>query len=251
MRKTVVLALASALTVAVGAAGVAEAVQGQQTMAVKLQANKAGTAKKPRSVGKLSTDLAIVPAATDPPFATKTATLFFDKNLVFNGAKFPSCTPVQAKSGSAKCRTAKVGTGSSSADATTADPTAPGGKRSLGVESLTVTAFNGPGGRTLNLLVKGSTPLPINAVLVAKLQNASGAFGKKLVVAIPNDLQHPLAPAVFATLTSFKTTVGGTSRGTPYVGLKGCTGGKLQFKGVFVFTDGTTQSPTTTAACRK
>jgi hypothetical protein len=36
-----------------------------------------------------------------------------------------------------------------------------------------------------------------------------------------------------------------------YVALKGCSAGKLQFKGDFVFTDGSKQSPTSTTACKK
>jgi hypothetical protein len=78
----------------------------------------------------------------------------------------------------------------------------------------------------------------------------SGAFGRKLVVAIPANLQQPLG-GVYATLTSFMTKVGGSSKGTPYVALKGCSGGKLKFKGDFVFTDGSKQSPTSIAAGAK
>ena len=80
--------------------------------------------------------------------------------------------------------------------------------------------------------------------------NATGAYGKKLTVTIPANLQSPL-PGQFATLTQFITKVGGTSKGTPYVGLKGCSGGKLKFKGDFVFTDGSKQSPTSTATCKR
>jgi hypothetical protein len=47
------------------------------------------------------------------------------------------------------------------------------------------------------------------------------------------------------------TSVGGSAKGTPYVALKGCSGGKLNFKGDFVFTDGSKQSPTSTSACSK
>jgi hypothetical protein len=36
-----------------------------------------------------------------------------------------------------------------------------------------------------------------------------------------------------------------------HVALKGCSGGKLKFTGDFVFTDGSKQSPTSTAACKK
>jgi hypothetical protein len=100
------------------------------------------------------------------------------------------------------------------------------------------------------LHVTGSKPLKIDSVIVGKLAADSGAFGRKLVVTIPANLQQPLT-GLYATLTSFLTTVGGTAKGTPYVALKGCSGGKLQFKGDFVFTDGSKQSPTSTASCTK
>ena len=111
-------------------------------------------------------------------------------------------------------------------------------------------AYNGPGGKSILLHVVGSQPLSIDTVIVGKLQADGGKFGKKLVVAIPANLQQPLT-GVYATLTSFLTKVGGTSKGVPYVGLKGCSGGKLNFKGDFVFTDGSKQSPTSTATCKK
>ena len=117
-------------------------------------------------------------------------------------------------------------------------------------EDLTVTAYDGPGGKAVILHVTGTKPLKIDSVIVGKLVPDSGAFGRKLVVAIPANLQQPLG-GVYATLTSFMTKVGGSSKGTPYVALKGCSGGKLKFKGDFVFTDGSKQSPTSTSSCTK
>ena len=113
-----------------------------------------------------------------------------------------------------------------------------------------MTAYDGPGGKAVLLHVTGTKPLKIDSVIVGKLVPDSGAFGRKLVVAIHANLQQPLG-GVYATLTSFMTKVGGSSKGTPYVALKGCSGGELKFKGDFVFTDGSKQSPRSTAACAK
>ena len=99
-----------------------------------------------------------------------------------------------------------------------------------------MTAYDGPGGKAVLLHVTGTKPLKIDSVIVGKLVPDSGAFGRKLVVAIPANLQQPLG-GVYAALTSFMTKVGGSSKGTPYVALKGCSGGELKFKGDFVFTD--------------
>ena len=116
--------------------------------------------------------------------------------------------------------------------------------------NLNVKAYNGPGGKTILLHVVGASPIAIDSVLVGKLQPDSGKFGRKLVVSIPANLQQPV-PNVYATLTSFVTKVGGSYKGVPYVSLKGCSGGKLNFKGDFQFTDNSKQSPTSTASCKK
>jgi hypothetical protein len=238
LRKKLALALTGALILALGVAGVAQAVNSKQTVAVKLAHNKAGTAAKPKSVGDLTVDLKVAVDPSDQPFATSSTVIHFDKNLVFNTAKFPSCTEAQARTGAAACTKAKVGSGKAVGLA-------------LGQqENLTITAYNGPKGKSILLHVVGTQPLDINTVIVGQLKTDSGKFGRKLVVAIPSNLQQPLA-GVFATLTSFVTKVGGSAKGTPYVALKGCSGGKLQFKGDFVFTDGSKQSPTSTTACKK
>jgi hypothetical protein len=238
LRKKLALALAGALIVALGVAGVAQAVNSKQTIAVKLAHNKAGSKSKPKTVGDLTVDLKVAVDPSDQPFATKSTVIHFDKNLVFNTSKFASCTEAQARTGAAACTKAKIGSG-----------------KAIGLalgqqENLDITAYNGPGGKSILLHVKGTQPLDINTVIVGALKPDTGKFGRKLVVTIPSNLQQPLA-GVFATLTSFVTKVGGSSHGTPYVALKGCSGGKLQFKGDFVFTDGSKQSPTSTTACKK
>jgi hypothetical protein len=118
--------------------------------------------------------------------------------VALNSAKFPSCTEAQVRSGAAACAKAKVGGGKAAG-------------LSLGQrEDLTVTAYDGPGGKAVLLHVTGTKPLKIDSVIVGKLVPDSGAFGRKLVVAIPANLQQPLG-GVYATLTSFMTKVGGSS----------------------------------------
>jgi hypothetical protein len=238
LRKTMALALAGALILSLTTAGLAHAVNSKQSVSVKLAHSKAGTAAKPKSVGALTVDMNVALDPSDPSFATRSAVIHFDKGLVFNSAKFPSCTEAQVRSGAAACAKARIGSGKAAGVAV--------GQR----QDLTVTAFNGPGGKAVLLHVTGSKPLKIDSVIVGKLAADSGAFGRKLVVAIPANLQQPLT-GLYATLTSFMTSVGGTSKGTPYVALKGCSGGKLNVKGDFVFTDGSKQSPTSTTACTK
>lgn len=248
MRKLPLL-IAVAVTASLGVTGVASAVP-TQSLTVKAQNNRAGTKAKPRSVSKLTVDLnaapAVDPATAAPiPFVTTRTTIFLDKNLVFGGAKFPSCTATQAGSGlsgAAKCRAAKLGSGA-----------ARGGSLVLNIiQDLKVTAFNGPNGKSLLLRVETLPGAAVGiepTVLNGKLVNASGKYGKKLVVDIPPALQDIAGAGI--SLLRFMTAVGGTNKGTPYVGLKGCSGGKLNFKADFVYKDGTANSALATANCRR
>jgi hypothetical protein len=235
MRKLTITA-AAAVT-AIGAVGVAQAVTPTTAMKASVSPTKHGTKTKPANV-KLSVELITQPAAGDPPFATRSTVVHFDKNLKFGGKYLKSCSAAQVLADNTKCpRNSKVGTGSATGTA-------------LGLtENLTVTAYNGPTGNKLELLVDGTAPLQIHSVIEGKLQSDSGKYGKKLVVAIPDNLQQP-APGAYATLTDFKTAVKGTgTKKRPYIGLAGCTKKKLNYKTDFVFTDGTTSTATTTSKC--
>jgi hypothetical protein len=231
-----------ALCAALGVVGVASAVDATQTFTVKLQHTKAGTKDKPKSVGSLKVTTATTPGPVNAAgtFTVTQAVLFFDKNLVFNASAFKACSTADPATIDTKCSGSKVGKGSAAGSA-------------LGViEPLDVKAFNGPksgSGYKFYLHVFGTNPLTIDSVISAKLTKATGKFGWKLTVPIPPELQRP--SNVLATLTSFITTVSGTSKGKPYIGIKGCSGGKLNFKGTFTYTDGTSQTVSPTAKCSK
>jgi hypothetical protein len=245
------LVVAATVVAALAVVGVASAVDAQQGIDVKITNNKAGTKEKPKSIGKLNVVTTTTPGAGSPAgtFATNKATIFFDKNLVFNGKAFKECKPgsPSAPVGSdvkSKCSSAKIGAGKAAGQATVG-----------GQENLTVTAYNGAlkankTDRWFYLHVEGSVPLKIDSVIAATLKRASGDYGLKLDVPIPPNLIQPLT-GITATLLNFSTSVGGTAKGVPYVGLKGCSGGKLKFKGTFVYTDNTSKTVTDTAACKK
>src|SRR3954453_1924028 len=232
---------------ALGVTAVASAIQGNQTVSVTLQSNRAGTKAKPRSVSKLTTTTATTIVAGETPFAATSATIHFDKNIVFNSSKFPSCSQAVVQQNNASCpKGSKVGTGS-------AQSTLFSGTAVAGNPAPTVTAYNGRGGK-LYLLVINTAPA-VRAVMVGSLRPDSGKYGRKLVVAIPGVLQNGGLPGLTITLTQFKTSVGGTFRGTPFVALRGCTGGKLNYKGDFTFRDVngavSTKTATSTGTCRK
>ena len=237
MRKVALLVTAVAVA-CFGVVGVSSAINGKAGLKISVSPSKVGTKTKPANA-KLFTDITTAPAADDQPFATKATVVHLDKNFVFKGKNAKSCSNSQVLSDQTKCPSgSKLGAGKATGSA-------------LGqTENLTVTAFNGPGGNKLELHVVGSSPLVIDSVIEGVLVSDSGLYGKKLTVQIPENLQQPLT-GVFATLTSFITKVGGTKSGTPFVGLKGCSGGKLKFKGVFTFTDNTSQTASDTVSCKK
>jgi hypothetical protein len=238
LRKLALAAVAAASVGAVAVAVPAFAVDADQGLSVAVSPSKAGTKKKPKAV-KVKVTTTTTPQNGASNFSTRQAVIHFDKNLVFNGAKFKSCTFDQLQAAEANCpKGSKVGSGSAVGQA-------------FGQKvNLTVTAFNGPKGKSLLLHVVGSGVASIDSVMNAKLKSDKGKYGKKLVVPIPDNLQQPIK-GVYATLLSFITKVGATSKGVPYVGLTGCSGGKLNFAGDFTFTDGDMKSATATAPCKK
>jgi hypothetical protein len=250
MHKLMLVAVTT-MVAALVVVGVASAVDATQAIDVTMTHNKAGTKSKPKSIGKLNVLTTTTPGAGSVgTFATTKATIFFDKNLVFNGKAFKECKPSNpsAPTGSdvtAKCGSAKIGAGKATGQANVG-PQAP----------LTVTAYNGAptkkgsADRWFYLHVQGDVPLKVDSVIAATLTKGSGDYGVKLVVPIPPNLVHPIT-GLTATLLNFSTSVGGTSKGVPYVGLKGCSGGKLKFKGTFLYTDNTSKTVTDTAACKK
>jgi hypothetical protein len=216
---------------------VAQAVTPTTAMKSSVSPAKAGSKSKPRNV-KLSLELITTPNPSDPAFATKSTVVHLDKNLKFGGKYLKTCSVKTVRANDKKCpKGSKVGSGRASASA-------------LGmVENLKITAYNGPGGKKLGLLVDATLPLAIHDVLEGVLQPDSGTFGQKLVVTIPPGLQQPVQD-VYATLTDFKTVVKGTgSKKRPYVGLAGCTNRSLAFQSDFVFSDDSTATATTTAPC--
>src|SRR3954451_17914512 len=235
--KKLAIAVTGALALAGIGAGISSAVDPAITISASMSPTKHGTKKKPK-VTKLVVKLATTPKEGDPAFAASDTIVHLGKQLTFNGKALKTCSATQVAADDTKCpKGSKVGSGVAAGTA-------------LGLtENLTVTAYNGPGGNKLELLVDGQSPLQIHSVIEGKLQKDSGPYGQKLVVAIPETLQQP-APGAYATLTDFKTSVKGTgSKKRPYIGLAGCTKKTLNYKSDFVFTDGTTSTASATSKC--
>ncbi len=257
MRTLAPLTAIVALLLAVPAG--AGAVTSAQRFEASVAPAQAGTRAQPRGV-QLSVRLSFDSITADlaAPFATKSVTLWFDRNLVFNGAAFPTCSAarVAAYLGARCPKGSKVGSG-----------TARGVALDL-VEDLALTIFNGPND-TVELLVFATSPLVVNKVIEAPLRRSGGAYGYKLDVPIPPGLQEPYT-GVKATLTDFRARVGGTlkrrvreryrSRGRTrtrtvtktisYLGIAGCTARTLHFRFAGSYSDGSSQAGRATQPCR-
>jgi hypothetical protein len=239
--KKLAIAATGALALAGIGVGVSSAVTPTTTISAKVTPLAHGTKKKPKKA-KLVVKLSTTPNPAEPAFAADTTVVHLAKELQFNGSALKTCSSSQVLSDNSKCpKGSRVGQGIASGSA-------------LGLtEPLTVKAYNGPGGNKLELLVDGSTPLAIHAVIEGILSSDSAPYGKKLSVAIPPDLQQP-APGAYATLTEFDTTINAISgkKKKPYVGVQGCPSSKkMAFAVDYHYQpDGTTGHAETTAACK-
>lgn len=163
------------------------------------------------------------------PNVADTTTIFFPKQIVSNGKFFPSCTKAQIDGQSsipAKCKKALVGSGKATAaggsPGTTVNPAL--------TENLTVAAYNGPKGKSLLLVLNGSSPLAItNRVIEGKMSKASGKFGFKLAFTTPFDLQFQQGlqtPQTHFDIKIKSVTTSAKVRGkktkVPYLGLTAC-----------------------------
>ena len=231
--------LALAAVTALGISGTAFAVEADQGLKVKATGGK-GTKKKPRNTTLSVTTTTVGKGATpDGTFGTKQAVVFFDKHLKFNFSKFASCDLATVSADATKCPAgSKVGKGASEAVA------GPGGKIRV---TPTVEAYNGKGGTLYLKTVTVPGQFDSSAVLTGKLAKASGAYGRKLVVDIPEKLQKQFG--LMVTIQKFATTIKAVSKGVGYVQNTGCTGGKWKFKADFTYTDGSALSALTTARC--
>jgi hypothetical protein len=250
MRKSAVLICALMALFAVAAVAYGSTKENNQTIKVKLLgAKKAGTKAAPAKVG-LNVDLANNGTAPSP---AKLVDIFFDKNLVFGGAAFPSCTLAKTTRNQCPANT-KVGTGKAAAKAGTS------------TIALNITAFNGPGGKSLLLALRQvGGPLAIN--LEPKLTKATGLYGTRLRTIVPK-ASYNAAPGFYTPLIKFLQDIPGKSirksgKTIQFIGLTGCTNGKLQFKTEFTYDKETNAAgqttkpappkskPTATAACTK
>jgi hypothetical protein len=237
--KKLAIAVIGALALAGIGAGVSSAVDPDLTITGSVSPSSHGTKKKPKKT-KLVVKLATTPKAGEPAFAASDTIVHLGNELVFNGKALKQCASSVVLSDDTKCpKGSKVGKGVAAGTA-------------LGLtEPLTVTAYNGTGGKKLELLVDGTSPLQIHAVIEGILSKDVAPYGNKLSVHVPDNLQQP-APGAYATLTQFDTTINAVTgkKKAPYVGIASCKDKQISLGVDYIYTDGTQKSAQTTVACK-
>jgi len=236
--------LAIAVTGALALTGIGAAVSAAVDPEISMQASVTpvshGTKKRPKKAKLVVKLRTTAPAAGETPFAASETVVHLGSELIFNPSAFKTCSKAVVEADDRNCpKGSRVGSGKAQGIALGA------------VEDLTVRAYNGPNGK-LELLVDGSTPLPIHEVIEGSLSGDSAPYGKKLTVKVPDHLQQP-APGAYATLTQFDTTINAIvgKKKKPYVGLGPCKDKKISFKVDYKYNpDGTSKSTETTSPCK-
>lgn len=201
MRKTLIAACVAALALVVAAVAMAATTHSQKYDAT-ISPSKSGTAKKPKPV-TLGVHLTGSTSDGSVPPASKHVVTFFGRGIVLNGAPFKSCTLAtlnDANKGPSACPSdSKIGGGTATAHI--------GNDAGGPNETLTVTIFNGPKGKTVNFYLKGTDPIALTAAFAAKIiKISSGKFGYKLDVTIPKSLYNPVE-GVYTPLTDFNVKI--------------------------------------------
>lgn len=247
MRKVAIMAASCAAIF--GVVSVAQAIEADQGLKVVVSGAKKGTKKKPSAVKLTVTTLTTGKGATpDGTFGTTNAVIHFDKSLVFNYKKFPTCTEVQVNADASKCaKGSKV-----SVDGPSSQAQAQGGPGPSAIKAHpAITAYNASGGQLILKLTSPTGEFNATGTIVATIEKDKGSYGSKLVVPIPKAYYDQFGLKItlqkFGALISGKTKVKGKT--VPYVASTGCKKA-LKFAGDFTFTDGAKLSAKTTAACK-
>ena len=204
---------------------------------------KAGTKKRPRSVNMNIAMTQSTRSGTGKPATSTDLNITLPAQFRFNGKIWPKrlrCNPRKAnqrRSNSVCPRGSKIGEG---------DVTAVGGQDGSIVEELSVTAYVTTGG-DLGLWLRATAPVPISEMLVGEVSR-----GRKVEVAIPNNIQEPV-PGVPTAITKLdfglnkKARVNGRSRGV--VESTGCKRRRWTLAFQNVYRHGST-TDTDTTPCR-
>jgi hypothetical protein len=194
---------------------------------------KVSTKKDPKSItATVKTGTRETTPGVQPP-TLSSAAIYFPAGSQYNGDLFPKCSPssISAARSTEDCPSGSI-VGSGRAAGLAPGP--------ITQNDLKIVVVNG-GKRILNLFIEGSNPLRIQSNVAGRFSGASGDFGTKLELDIPQNLQEP-APGVPVTLSLIELKVGksikvkGQTRGV--LEIWKCNRGIWKAKGEFRFARG-------------
>jgi hypothetical protein len=220
LRKYLIVAMAALFTVALTTSAFAQA---PATMDVKVTPSKAGTKKKPKDT---VVDLSI----TNGDF-TQTASrleIWLPKNVRINTKGFKRCSVATLANGPSACpKGSKVGSGTADARAgVNVSPTPP-------VLAFVVNAFvTGKNSIAFHLQQQGGS---IAAVAPAKITKASGKYGQKLDVSIPEEPAQQYPAGLYNGLEKLQTKLGSKKKGKSIIESVGCASRKHPYKAAITF----------------
>ncbi|HET7734412.1 MAG TPA: hypothetical protein VFK52_00435 [Nocardioidaceae bacterium] len=235
--RTVALGMTALLIV--GTPGGATARAPVTDLAARVSPNDGGTATKPTKVKvQLSHSASFGPGEDR---ATSKLVFFFPRQITFSGRAFKACSPSvlnDADPGTQCPLRSKVGFGVATYEV--------GG---FGEFEATLTAYNGPSGKSVVIRVQAGSPANLDLGVEGVLLSARRPFGTKMVTSFPPSLQS--ASTIPVVLTSFLLTLEGRAKYVirdgrrvyvPYLGLGRCGGSRLEFKSATTFTTGSSSA---------
>lgn len=243
MRRFFVVATALAAVLGVTAVAIAATTGTTSTKFKAIQTGTSGTVKAPKPIGITFNATVSQSDGSQPPQIT-TLTFLFDKHTVINSSKFPICTSAQlnATKDPTKCKKgSKLGSGITQANL---DRTP---------LPFAVTAFNGAGGKMV-LFVSNPT-FGIKRAFDATYGKGPAGYGKKLVVAIPSDLQQPAPgtrPSIVKLNFGINARIRKAGKTYGYFSSTGCTRHKANYGVILKFrgAPSKTLKSVPTTACR-
>jgi hypothetical protein len=225
-----------------------------RTLKATISPSTAGTKAKPKTAS-LSLELITANADGTVPDPGRHDNIFIGKGVKSNGKFFPSCSSAvlnDTARGPDKCpKGSEIGSGSAQAIAAGCGKPTP---TSSGIPAnVTIRIFNGPGGKTIQAFLHATQPVAISQSIPTKITTASGLYGLKIVLDVPQNVIQPV-PGFCAALTDVKLNikkktvthkVNGKSTKVGFLQSVSCPSGKkYSFKDDVTFTNGSADSGT-------
>jgi hypothetical protein len=247
LRKYLVAGLAALTAIGGATAALAQTSTGG-SLTVKLSPTKAGTKKRPTG-----TKIHLVFNNNDHALTATQITILLPKQLTMatKGFKFCSQAKIEGSAGKSCPAKSKVGKGTSDAIAGVNNP-ATAAKLTFDVQAFLMSKK-----KVGFYLTQQGIPSGIKVTAVGTLGKASGKFGQKLVVAIPQ-IAKEFPAGSFNGLVKLDTTLGAKSGKRNLLGITACPKNKkLPFSTTVKFEPNPSPPPTpsvtasATAKCKK